>query len=182
MLSEEEYLCTVKCVIKTSLWCDLSVILQVPLSPFFCNSWVFLVRPHFTDNCCSLCWRLAALSRAVTSILQIDVSFPECLSGSWEIFCYAADERATITFIWCCGIWERRRTRCDGHLYLMGLYTISISSWLLSQGGLWDKEGFQAAVVWALIAAACVSCWCMSATVWQNHCQGLSAQEFWVEI
>ena len=109
-------------------------------------------------------------SQAVTSTLQIDVSYPEWLSGSSEILYYEGED---YIYQMSCYLRERGRKRRDWHLNLMELYTISISSRILSHGALWDKVGIQAAVVWALLAAACISCWCVTAL--QYLCQGSTA-------
>lgn len=91
-------------------------------------------------------------SQAVASTPQIDVFSPRAA----KCFSVMCQMRVTITLIRCHAIWkrktQRKRGRCDRHGVSIWKWWSSIlyfqpTLYLMEE--LWDKEGFQAAVVWA---------------------------------
>lgn len=82
---------------------------------------------------------------------QIDVSFLlNWLSGSWEMLCYVPDERMKAAFIRCQAIWESDVIDAGSLFEYDGaLLRLYFQPSLYLMGEQWDKEGFQAAVVWA---------------------------------
>lgn len=83
-------------------------------------------------------------------------------------------------FMRCHVNWER----CVRHRVSIWIWWSSIASLFpadsLSQGELWDKERFQAAVVWAWKTAACTSCWSREAPAFDH--QGLQWSKVFIKI
>lgn len=139
--------------------------------------WSALNKSNLTHLINIVTFAVHTAAKAVTSTPQIDVSF-HLSAAKW--FFGDALLRARwagedcIQAIWASG-WGGGRGWgwCDRHEVSIWIWWSSTPSLFpaasLSHGEQWDKEGFQAAVVWACRTGACASCWRSHAAAADNH-------------